>query len=159
MSVLKKLTEEYFGKTERLEDTREFIDFGGKTTVLWAKYSLEIDGKSNFYFDEVKDFNKGGWRLPTRKEVKEIFKSGVWDCRYRNKCKVIKFPKGRELNVKINEFCSVGFHMWTKDEDDRFEAPAAWAYGFNNMYEFYIDSYNTSYNMGHALLVKDKKKE
>ena len=34
MGILKDLTDEYFGKIERMEDTREFIDFGGETTVL-----------------------------------------------------------------------------------------------------------------------------
>lgn len=158
MGILKNLTDEYFGKIERMEDTREFIDFGGKTTVLWAKYSLEIDGKSKFYFDDVKDFNKGGWRLPTIKEVKQIFKlefhAGCW----KNGYSVIRFTKGIELNVKMDSSVG-GFHMWTKDEDNRFKFSRAWVYGFDSMYKFDFGSYDTSYNKCRVLLVKDKNKK
>ena len=69
---------------------------------------------------------------------------------------IIRFNKGIELNVKTDS--SGGFHMWTKDEDNRFEASHAWAYGFDNMYKFDFDSYNTSFNKCRVLLVKDKNK-
>lgn len=157
MGVLKNLTEEYFEKIERLEDMREFIDFGGETTVLWSKYSLEIDGKSEFYFDEVKDFNKGGWRLPTIKEVKQIFNLKSRASSWMEGYTIIKFTKGIELKIKTDGLD--GFIMWTKDKDDRFNVPIVWTYGFDNMCKFYIKTYNTSFNTAYVLLVKDKRKK
>jgi len=136
------------------DDEREFIDFGGKTTVYWAKYALEIDGKNRFYFYEVKDFNEFGWRLPTVKEVKQIFKPKTrWDSPWYNGCRIIKI-KGNELRIKGE--VSGGFHIWTKDADNRWEAPHAYSYGIDNSDEFYIDSFGTSSRF-YVFLVKDKR--
>lgn len=134
---------------------REYIDFGDKTTVYWAKYALEIDGENRFYFDEVKDFNEFGWRLPTVKEVKEIFKPKTrWDSPWYDGCRIIKI-KGEELRIKGN--VSDGFHIWTKDADNRWDAPHAYSYGIDNSYVFDIDSYSTTINRLYVFLVRDKK--
>ncbi len=91
------------------------------------------------------------------KRGKQIFKlefhAGCW----KNGYSVIRFTKGIELNVKMDSVG--GFHMWTKDEDNRFKLSRAWTYGFDNMYKFDFVSYNTSYNKCRVLLVKDKNKK
>ena len=134
---------------------REFIDFGGNTTVLWAKYALEIDGKNTFSFDEVKDFYDNGWRLPTVEEVKQIFKPNTrWNAPWYDGCRIIKI-KGEELRIRGEEPWN-GFNIWTKDEDTRWEAPHAYSYGISNSYEFDIHSYGT-WQRFYVFLVKDKK--
>lgn len=82
MKVLSKITDEYFGKTEREEDVftsnikkLEFIDMGG--SVLWADDDLVIKDKfpSNivYSFNEISSIRLPiGLRLPTLEEVYEL---------------------------------------------------------------------------------------
>ena len=60
------------------EDRREdkfnpdFVDLGEHTSVYWTTENLVLDGNDTFTWDEIYNFNKTGWRLPTRKELKEV---------------------------------------------------------------------------------------
>lgn len=87
MSVLSKLTDEYFGETERDEDKiifnipdMEFVDMGG--SVLWADNDLAVVGdlhglpfKFLFTYNSIRNIDFGdGLRLPTVKEICELEK-------------------------------------------------------------------------------------
>lgn len=87
MKVLSKITDEYFGKTEREEDkvsfnTQDlnFIDMGG--SVLWADNDLEVVGdlhglpsKFVFTYNFIRNIDFGdGLRLPTVEEICELEK-------------------------------------------------------------------------------------
>ena len=89
MSVLGKLTDEYFKETERDEDKiifnipdMEFVDMGG--SVLWADKDLSIVGDLKgmkyyefFSFNEMKNMKLGELRLPTINEFLELYNDGI----------------------------------------------------------------------------------
>ena len=161
MKKLSKITESIWsdmqdrssGETIRKEDkfNPDYVDFGDDTTVYWAIDNLEIDGEGKFYFDDIKDYNNNGWRLPTVDEVYQL-KWNIWISWYEG-CNHLKFDDGNELKLKTND--SGGFHMWTKD-NTKFPN-AAYAYGFDNSHDFDITSFNKSINKLFVFLVKDKK--
>ena len=130
----------------------DYVDFGDDTTVYWAIDNLEIDGEGKFYFDDIKDYNNNGWRLPTVDEVNQL-KWNIWISWYEG-CNHLKFDDGNELKLKTND--SDGFHMWTKEINTKFP-DAAYAYGFDNSHDFDITSFNKSINRLFVFLVKDKK--
>ena len=162
MKKLSKITESIWsdmqdrssGETIRKEDkfNPDYVDFGDDTTVYWAIDNLEIDGKGKFYFDDIKDYNNNGWRLPTVDEVNQL-KWNIWISWYEG-CNHLKFDDGNELKLKTND--SDGFHMWTKEINTKFP-DAAYAYGFDNSHDFDITSFNKSINRLFVFLVKDKK--
>lgn len=162
MKKLSKITESIWsdmqdrssGDTVRKEDkfNPDYVDFGDDTTVYWAIYNLEIDGEGKFYFDDIKDYNNNGWRLPTVDEVSQL-KWNIWISWYEG-CNHLKFDDGNELKLKTNG--SGGFNMWTKEINTKFPN-AAYAYGFNNSQDFDITSFNKSINRLFVFLVKDKK--
>ena len=162
MKKLSKITESIWsdmqdrssGETIRKEDkfNPDYVDFGDDTTVYWAIDNLEIDGEGKFYFDDIKDYNNNGWRLPTVDEVNQL-KWNIWISWYEG-CNHLKFDDGNELKLKTND--SDGFHMWTKEINTKFP-DAAYAYGFDNSHDFDITSFNKSINRLFVFLVKDKK--
>ena len=162
MKKLSKITESIWsdmqdrssGETIRKEDkfNPDYVDFGDDTTVYWAIDNLEIDGEGKFYFDDIKDYNNNGWRLPTVDEVNQL-KWNIWISWYEG-CNHLKFDDGNELKLKTNG--SGGFNMWTKEINAKFPN-AAYAYGFNNSHDFDITSFNKSINRLFVFLVKDKK--
>ena len=129
----------------------DYVDFGENTTVYWAIDNLEIDGEVKFHFDDVKDYNNNGWRLPTVDEVNQLH----WNIRiaWYEGCKHLKFYDGNELRLKTNG--SYGFHMWTKEINAKFPS-SAYAYGFNNSNVFDVTNFNKSINRLFVFLVKDK---
>ena len=162
MKKLSKITESIWsdmqdrssGETIRKEDkfNPDYVDFGDDTTVYWAIDNLEIDGEGKFYFDDIKDYNNNGWRLPTVDEVNQL-KWNIWISWYEG-CNHLKFDDGNELKLKTNG--SGRFNMWTKEINAKFPN-AAYAYGFNNSHDFDITSFNKSINRLFVFLVKDKK--
>ena len=102
MKKLSKITESIWsdiqdrssGDTIRKEDkfNPNYVDFGDDTTVYWAIDNLEIDGEGKFYFDDIKDYNNNGWRLPTVKEVNQLIWS-IWISWYEG-CNPFKFEDG-----------------------------------------------------------------
>ncbi len=153
-SIWSDIQDRSAGDVVRDEDkfNPDYVDFGEDTTVYWAVDNLEIDGEVKFYFDDVKDYNNNGWRLPTVDEVNQL----KWNVRiaWYEGCKHLKFDDGNELRLKTNG--SGGFHMWTKEINVKFPS-GAYAYGFDNMNTFNIDSFNKSINRLFVFLVKDKK--
>ena len=162
MKKLSKITESIWsdmqdrssGETIRKEDkfNPDYVDFGDDTTVYWAIDNLEIDGEGRFYFDDIKDYNNNGWRLPTVDEVNQL-KWNIWISWYEG-CNHLKFDDGNELKLKTNN--NDGFHMWTKEINTKFPN-TAYAYGFDNSHDFDITSFNKSINRLFVFLVKDKK--
>ena len=162
MKKLSKITESIWsdmqdrsaGETIRKEDkfNPDYVDFGDDITVYWAIDNLEIDGEGKFYFDDIKDYNNNGWRLPTVDEVNQL-KWNIW-ISWNKGCNHLKFDDGNELKLKTNG--SGGFHMWTKEINTKFPN-AAYAYGFDNSHDFDITSFNKSINRLFVFLVKDKK--
>ena len=162
MKKLSKITESIWsdiqdrssGDTVREEDkfNPDYVDFGDDTTVYWAIDNLEIDGEGKFYFDDIKDYNNNGWRLPTVDEVNQL-KWNIW-ISWNKGCNHLKFDDGNELKLKTNN--NDGFHMWTKEINTKFPN-TAYAYGFDNSHDFDITSFNKSINRLFVFLVKDKK--
>lgn len=105
MKKLSKITESIWsdiqdrsaGEVVRDEDkfNPDYVDFGPDTTVYWAIDNLEIDGEVKFYFDDVKDYNNNGWRLPTVDEVNQL----KWNIRiyWLDGCKHLKFDDEQAL--------------------------------------------------------------
>ena len=153
-SIWSDMQDRSSGDTVRDEDkfNPDYVDFGDNTTVYWAIDNLEIDGEGKFYFDDIKDYNNNGWRLPTVDEVNQL-KWNIWISWYEG-CNHLKFDDGNELKLKTND--SDGFHMWTKEINTKFP-DAAYAYGFDNSHDFDITSFNKSINRLFVFLVKDKK--
>ena len=162
MKKLSKITESIWsdmqdrssGETIRKEDkfNPDYVDFGDDTTVYWAIDNLEIDGEGRFYFDDIKDYNNNGWRLPTVDEVNQL-KWNIWISWYEG-CNHLQFDDGNEVKLKTNN--NDGFHMWTKEINTKFPN-TAYAYGFDNSHDFDITSFNKSINKLFVFLVKDKK--
>ena len=153
-SIWSDIQDRSAGEIIRDEDkfNPDYVDFGPDTTVYWAIDNLEIDGEVKFYFDDVKDYNNNGWRLPTVDEVNQL----KWNIRipWYDGCKHLKFDGGNELRLKTNG--SGGFHMWTKEINTKFPS-SAYAYGFNNSNDFDVTNFNKSFNRLFVFLVKDKK--
>ncbi len=153
-SIWSDIQDRSAGDVVRDEDkfNPDYTDFGPNTTVYWAIDNLEIDGKVKFYFDDVKDYNNNGWRLPTIDEVNQL----KWNIRisWYDECRHLEFDSGDELKLKTHG--SGGFHMWTKEINPKFPS-GAYAYGFDNSYNFDISNFNKSINKLFVFLVKDKK--
>ena len=149
----------------------EYIDFGEDTTVYWAKHNFEIDGETRFTFDEVKDFNNDGWRLPTTEEVQQLQWKGAYTNFRDNTIDFLargpKESRGQYLKLTRNytgkgSDGSIGdmrnstltplwtstISGWNKEYID--------AYGFDNVGTFKFYSYLPEAT--HAVfMVKDKK--
>ena len=143
------------GEGERQEDAfhPDYIDFGPDTTVYWAVNNLEIDGEGKLSFEDVKDYNNNGWRLPTLEEVNQV----NWDnirTPWYDHCTHLLFPDGNELKLKRES--NNGFHMWASDYDPKFPS-CAQSYGFDNMSKFNTDSFNINWNKLYVFLVKSKR--
>ena len=153
-SIWSDIQDRSSGDVVRDEDkfNPDYTDFGPNTTVYWVIDNLEIDGKVKFYFDDVKDYNNNGWRLPTIDEVNQL----KWNIRisWYDECRHLEFDSGNELKLKTHG--SGGFHMWTKEINPKFPS-GAYAYGFDNSYNFDISNFNKSINKLFVFLVKDKK--
>ena len=110
MKKLSKITESIWsdmqdrssGETIRKEDkfNPDYVDFGDDTTVYWAIDNLEIDGEGKFYFDDIKDYNNNGWRLPTVDEVNQL-KWNIW-ISWNKGCNHLKFDDGNEVETLTN---------------------------------------------------------
>jgi hypothetical protein len=141
------------GDTVREEDkfNPEYFDFGKDTTVYWASESLEINGREDFHFNEIKNYNENGWRLPTIEEVGQI----DW---HKAKNNIIFYSGVWKINVLGNVFkLKTNFRrlfMWTCEED-KSNRHNAIAYGFHDAYDFYVDSFDKN-NGFCVFLVKDK---
>ena len=153
-SIWSDIQDRSAGEVIRDEDkfNPDYVDFGPDTTVYWAIDNLEIDGEVKFHFDDIKDYNNNGWRLPTVDEVNQL----KWNIRtsWYKGCKYFEFEDGNKLRLKTNG--NGGFHMWTKEINPKFPS-AAYAYGFNNSNDFDVTSFNKSINRLFVFLVKDKK--
>lgn len=154
-SVWGSIRKKSLGQEERQENAfnPDFIDFGDDTTVYWTKKNIEINGNNRFLFDEVKDYNNNGWRLPTFEEVSQI---NWYDCEiYSHKGDTyIKLQNGEF----VIESAGLGnINMWMKEEKSNFMKNS---YGYNNnqgTHEFSIKRFNRNYSTLYLLLVKDKK--
>ena len=133
----------------------EYIDFGPDTTVYWATELLEINGRRRFKFDEVKDFNKNGWRLPTEKEVKQVdFDNRLEKMSTHKDSTYLQFPEGT-ITVKVQDPSCFHMWMWTKSGYENYTSRAD-AYGYD-YYKFEICDYNKETARLCVFLVKDKK--
>lgn len=144
------------GEGERQEDAfhPDYIDFGPDTTVYWAVDNLEIDGEGKLSFEDVKDYNNNGWRLPTLEEVNQVNWNDIRTPWYDH-CTHLLFPDGNELKLKRES--NNGFHMWASDYDPKFPS-CAQSYGFDNMSKFNTDSFNINWNKLYVFLVKSKRR-
>ena len=153
-SIWSDMQDRSAGDVVRKEDdyNPEYVDFGEGTTVYWAVDNLKIDGEIKFNFDDVKDINKNGWRLPTVDEVNQL----KWNINisWYDGCNHLKFEDGNEL--RLATYRIGGFHMWTNELNKKFPT-SAYSYGFDNMGIFNIDSFSISFNKLFVFLVKDKK--
>jgi hypothetical protein len=150
------------GEQERKEDSfnPEYIDFGPDTTVYWAQDALELNGETEFNFEDVENYNNNGWRLPTVKEVEQVDfakrdKRINW---YREDDGIgythLHFNEGT-LKIKDEDtYATSHLTLWTKDRHEKWKHDA-YVYGFHN-YKFDIYSSSFSINKHYAFLVKDK---
>ena len=158
-SVWSDMEERGSGDKVKKEDdfNPEYIDFGPETTVYWAQDALEIDNEIEFKFQDVENFNKNGWRLPTVEEVKQIDFKNFRKSWYRDDDGTpynwIKLKNGT-LRIKSEE-SFYGFHMWTKDRHEKWKHDA-YVYGYDNMSEFCIYPSSFPLNKHFVFLVKDK---
>jgi len=163
------------GDVKRKEDEYhpEYFDFGEGTTVYWATNNLEIDGKIEFQFEEIKDYNNNGWRLPTEEEVKQLkwikpytsFKDNCIDFLVRGP----KESSGKYLRL-TRDYIGIGSagttiskrngtltHMWTSDVA-KFNSARIITYGFDNTPAFCPLAHLKDERLP-VFLVKDKKSE
>lgn len=131
MGILKKITGEYFGESSRKEDeiifnTNELkpVDMGG--SVFWSDRNLLSKGgntpfEEHFSFKELYEYKfkfGDGWRLPTWKECRELFKNSVTrevTSDWRTKLSgIIKF-RCKTTNEKLR-FDEVGFYLSADSE-------------------------------------------
>lgn len=150
------------GELERKEDSfnPEYIDFGPDTTVYWAQDALELNGETEFNFEDVENYNNNGWRLPTVKEVEQVDfakrdKRINW---YREDDGIgythLKFNEGT-LKIKDEDtYATSHLTLWTKDRHEKWKHDA-YVYGFHN-YKFDIYSSSFLINKHYVFLVKDK---
>ena len=146
------------GKVVRKEDAfnPDYIDFGENTSVYWMTENLIIDGKSRFVFDDIKDYNNNGWRLPTVDEVKELNWDGV-KIVWLGKKNTFRFPDGNEITLN---FCNVtpANRLWTKNIYDK-SPTAVWGYGLDMGNKFTLDPFNRQHNKLLVVLVKNKDRK
>ena len=71
------------GKTVRREDEIitnikdiKPVDVG--VSVLWADKDLEINDEKYILIDQVKNFEKDGWRLPSKDDANELLSNARW---------------------------------------------------------------------------------
>ena len=152
------------GDTVRKEDSfnPEYIDFGPDTTVYWAQDALELNGETEFNFEDVENYNNNGWRLPTVKEVEQVDfakrdKRINW---YREDDGIgythLNFNEGTFKIKDEDTYATSHLTLWTKDRHEKWKHDA-YVYGFNN-YKFDIYSSSVSINRKHyVFLVKNKK--
>lgn len=154
-SIWSDIQDRSTGEQERKEDEPEYVDFGKNTTVYWAVENLQINDGNRFYFYDVKDYNKNGWRLPTVDEVKQVDWTHVRKSWYDGYIHIL-FPDKNELRIKSND--NYGFHMWTSEPDPKFKT-CAYSYGYDNMSKFDINPTGKLINRLYVFLVKDKNKK
>lgn len=154
-SIWGDIRKKSLGQEERQENAfnPDYIDFGDDTTVYWTKKTIDINGNNRFLFDEIKDYNNNGWRLPTFEEVNQI---NWYDCKiYSHKGDTyIKLQNG-EFIIECGDLGNI--NMWMKEEKSNFMKNS---YGYNNnqgTHEFSIKRFNRNYSTLYLLLVKDKK--
>ena len=162
MKKLSKITEGVWGSIRnrvngdivRQEDAfnPDYIDFGENTTVYWMQDNLQIDGKVKFPFDDVKDYNNNGWRLPTKEEVEQLNWDGV-KIQYKGfGFKYFVFPDGNKLKIWTNG--NGGTRLWSSEIVVKYPT-GAYAYGINNAQKYTVDPFNRGTKL-FVFLVKDK---
>lgn len=125
MRVLSKLTDEYFGKSEREEekivtniDELQEVDLGKSFPIIFADRDLNINGQEYFdwfYVESILDkIKKTGWTLPPYKGFDKMFYKST-------------YPHIKKDNI-INNFVSYEGGMIKTAESDqilRFETNRA----------------------------------
>ena len=71
------------GSSERKEDMiktniKDMIPVDIGVSVLWADRDLEINEEVDLTFDEIKNFEIDGWRLPMQNEADELLTKAKW---------------------------------------------------------------------------------
>ncbi len=95
--ILDRGTGEKIKKEDDLGNISSFkpVDMGG--SVLWADQNLIIDGEEIFEYDEANDLiSNSEWRLPTLKEVAELYGHNIYydsEYVYLDDVKKISFKK------------------------------------------------------------------
>lgn len=142
------------------EDRREdkfnpdFVDLGEHTSVYWTTENLVLDGNDTFTWDEIYNYNKTGWRLPTRKELKEVNwkESRVrWKDGEKN---IMIGDKILKINDHTYKYLGQRIAIWSKTEETRFKTSAY--YLSVTGVDYNIDTAN-KHNRLFVFLVKDKK--
>ena len=82
-SIWSDIQDRSMGKTVRREDEIitnikdiKPVDVG--VSVLWADKDLEINDEKYILIDQVKNFEKDGWRLPSKDEADELLSNARW---------------------------------------------------------------------------------
>lgn len=154
-SVWNSIRQKSLGKESREEFAfhPDYIDFGPHTTVYWAIDNLVIDGEGKLAFQDVKDYNKDGWRLPTLEEVKQLDWENIRHKWYEGRLH-IKFPDGNEFRIKTSS--NNGCHIWTSEINQKYPT-CAHTYGYDSEDKFSTSDFNYRWNKLYVLLVKSKK--
>ena len=114
---------------------------------------MVLDGNDTFTWDEIYNYNNKGWRLPTRKELKEVNwkESRVrWKDGEKN---IMIGDKILKINDHTYKYLGQRVAIWSKTEEARFKKSAYYlsvtGVGYN------IDTSNKQ-NRLFVFLVKDK---
>ena len=82
-SIWSDIQDRSMGKTVRREDEIitnikdiKPVDVG--VSVLWADKDLEINDEKYILIDQVKNFEKDGWRLPSKDDANELLSNARW---------------------------------------------------------------------------------
>ena len=82
-SIWSDMQDRSMGKTVRKEDEIitnikdiKPVDVG--VSVLWADKDLEINDEKYILIDQVKNFEKDGWRLPSKDDANELLSNARW---------------------------------------------------------------------------------
>ena len=82
-SIWSDIQDRSMGKIKRKEDEIitnikdiKPVDVG--VSVLWADKDLEINDEKYILIDQVKNFEKDGWRLPSKDEADELLSNARW---------------------------------------------------------------------------------
>ena len=82
-SIWSDMQDRSMGKIKRKEDEIitnikdiKPVDVG--VSVLWADKDLEINDEKYILIDQVKDFEKDGWRLPSKDDANELLSNARW---------------------------------------------------------------------------------
>ena len=82
-SIWSDIQDRSMGKTVRREDEIitnikdiKPVDVG--VSVLWADKDLEINDEKYILIDQVKNFEKDGWRLPSKDDADELLSNARW---------------------------------------------------------------------------------